>query len=906
MRIPTLKSVDAPTARHRWGHAVVALTVAAVGMAATLAVAGHQRTVLAENESRTLDANARNIGVQTRLHLSRYEDLLSSLQVLHHAEVRELSRSFGHSLALRLPDRRYPGYQAIVVASRTPSGPFASAVSAHIEPGGTTPQELGITADNGAVIAATMHQATVSAAPAVTPPLAPTPDGRGSENLIMWAPLYSKGPTPGPIAARRDASLGWVGVVIRADQFFAEALLRTADGVGTQVLTSGPEGMREITAHPVGFQPARGPERATSVTASGRVWTLRMQPLPGAGGGQTGQLVITIAGALLSLLAALFIGSLGRAKNRALRLAETKTGDLRRSEQRFRSLAAASPLGVFGLSADGQCEYANERLCELTGRSLKELHGPGLAGVYHVDDRGALRKAVTGGHDRASALRLRLTLPDGSLRWVKTHAAPLRDEHDVLTGWVGAVEDVTTEVQAQVAAQQLSSELAHQARHAHLTGLPNRTFLIEQLTHLIATENVDVAVLFCDIDRFKIVNDSLGHGAGDRLLISFAERLRAAVRPGDLVARFGGDEFVIGIVGATTTDLVTTQAQRIISALNRPMEVDGHEVMASVSMGIALSADGADAETLLTHADTAMYRAKARGKARYELFRATESSSAGESTLELEAQLRHAIDNDELRLFYQPIVSVKSQAVAGVEALVRWDHPERGFLPPGEFIPLAEESGLAGPLGTWVLREACAQLRRWEPLIAGRPSFSMSVNVSTRQLADPVFPTLVTTVLSEFDVDPSRICLEITETALLQDLDTADEALRRLRAIGVRIAVDDFGTGYSSLSHLKLLPIDVVKIDRSFVNDLGVDADNTAIVGAVIRLAGALGLTSVAEGVQERDQLNWLSSMGCDLAQGFFIAMPEPAEVVSLLMADGVVVDAPARNAVPSISPSGG
>ena len=594
--------------------------------------------------------------------------------------------------------------------------------------------------------------------------------------------------------------------------------------------------------------------------------------------------VVLVGGLLLSVLLASFFVVLGDAKNRALRLAHTTTHDLRRSEQRFRSLAASSPLGIFGLAADGGCEYANERLCELTNRTLTQLQGNGLSQAYHEDDRSALRKAVTGRSDRSSALRLRLLLPDGSLRWVKTHAAPLHDDSGNLTGWVGSVEDVTTEVQAQVASQQLSIELAHQARHDYLTGLANRPHFTDQIRVLLDSPDVEgVAVLFFDIDRFKVVNDSLGHDAGDRLLVAVADRLRGAVRRGDIAARFGGDEFVVGLVGVTDAEEAAAQAQRLLGALNHTMLVDASEVSVTVSIGVALSDRACSAESLVTRADTAMYEAKARGKARFELYRGADTAPARETTLELEHQLRHAIDSDELRVLYQPIVSVRTAAITGVEALVRWEHPQRGLLAPGEFIPLAEDSGLVLPLGAWVLRTACAQLQAWSAVVAQRP-FYVTVNVSARQLTDPAFPATVAATLSEFAVDPATICLEITESALLRDLDAAEKALQELRGVGVRIALDDFGTGYSSLTHLQRLPIDMLKIDRSFVSELGHNADNTAIVGAVIRLAAAMGMTSVAEGVEDAEQAEWLTSLGCELAQGFYFARPQVPHVIGLLL----------------------
>jgi diguanylate cyclase (GGDEF)-like protein/PAS domain S-box-containing protein len=867
----------------------------AVGVSVSVTMSVHERRSVEATASKAFHDTAGNVSDQARLHMSRYEDLLASFQVAHRSSTDPSDESFGHLLGNKAEERPYPGYQAAIIKMRENTAPqFEDLRSMHVEPHRHSPASIGISERNRATLADAMQRAVDTGANAMSGPLALSPGDDGPVNLAVFAPLYRDGTTPESVRDRRLAFVGWVGVVFRADQMFSEVLARSANGVGIEIFDGSPNDGQRIAVRPRGFTPFDGTVRLTAVPVPGKLWTLRIQPLPDHSGGRTAQIIL-IAGVLLSALLALFIGSLGRTKNHALRLAGTRTLDLRRSEQRFRSLATSSPLGIFGVSVNGECEYANERLCELTGRSLDELAGDGLAAAYHPDDRAALRKAVTKGAKAASALRLRIVLPDGSLRWVKTHAAPLRDEDDRLTGWVGSVEDVTTEVQAQVASQQLAAELAHQAHHDYLTGLGNRPHFTDQIDELLTVEDVGgAAVLFFDIDRFKVVNDSLGHDAGDRMLIAVAEQLLATIRPGDIAARFGGDEFVVGLVGVSDDETAVAEAQRLMDALNMRLMLDGHEVPVSVSMGVALPTPGADAEALLTRADSAMYRAKSRGKARVELYRASTPSRLENSTLEQERQLRHAIDNHELLVHYQPIVEIRGGAIMGAEALVRWQHPQRGLLAPGDFIPLAEESGLILPLGTVVLREACAQLRRWSDVVGSR-SFHMTVNVSARQLADPVFPSVVATALSDFGVDPAALCLEITESALLQDIDTAEQALRDLRRIGVLIAVDDFGTGYSSLSHLKQFPIDMLKIDRSFVSDLGRNADNTAIVGAVIRLAGALGLDVVAEGVEDADQADWLASMGCELAQGYFFARPQVAERIDVLLREPAA--APARAA---------
>jgi diguanylate cyclase (GGDEF)-like protein/PAS domain S-box-containing protein len=879
MRTSTEHTTLAPTARQRWGHLVLAALVLVAGVGATATMSVQEQRTATATRIRTFEANAGNVDDQIKLQLSRYADLVASFQALHQAEGAAAANHFAHDLAVRVPERGLAGYQATVVQMGSPRAAAAAHLrSAHVEPHGMSLDVLGLTtAANRAANDEAMRKASRSGDPTITRPLQLA---GGRTNLALWVPLFD-----GQLAAASNvAPAGWVGVVFQAGPFFNETMGGAGSTIGGELIDGTPRFAEPLAVRPPGFVTGAGPLREAAILAPGRLWTVRMQPLqlPARGAGTSG--IILVSGLLLTVLLALIVALLGGSKNRAMRLAQHATLDLRTSEQRFRSLAMSSPLGVFSLSAEGSCEYANYRLCELTGRSAQELLGSGLTGIYHPDDRAALRKAVTGDLDRASALRLRLQLADGSLRWVKTHAAPLRDKDDQLTGWVGSVEDVTTEVQAQIAAQQLSVELTRQARHDHLTGLPNRAYFGEQLNDLLAGGQTRVCVLFFDLDRFKVVNDSLGHTAGDRLLQLFAQRIRESVRPEDLTGRFGGDEFVVALLGIDDPEVAVAQAQRLINALNTTMVLDDHELLVSVSMGVALSDGCTDAETLVVHADTAMYRAKARGKARYELYRPALPSVTGESTLEMERQLRVAIESDQLRLLYQPIVSVGTGAIVGVEALVRWEHPERGLLAPVDFVPLAEESGLIVQLGTWVLREACSQLQQWQGLIHDGPQFTMSVNVSARQLADPQFPAVVEAALCDHAVDPAALCLEMTETALLEDLEAVDEVLRALRDVGLRIAVDDFGTGFSSLSHLKLLPVDVIKIDRSFVADLGIDSDTTAIVGAVIRLAGALGLTSVAEGVEELDQLNWLGSLGCDLAQGYLLARPQPASAVASML----------------------
>jgi diguanylate cyclase (GGDEF)-like protein len=386
-----------------------------------------------------------------------------------------------------------------------------------------------------------------------------------------------------------------------------------------------------------------------------------------------------------------------------------------------------------------------------------------------------------------------------------------------------------------------------------------------------------VAVLFVDVDRFKVINDSLGHGAGDRLLATLAERMRHALRPTDVLARFGGDEFVLVCEDFSGERDVAALADRLLDVLGQRTDIDGRGVVVDVSIGVAVtSSAAARAEDLVRDADAAMYRAKGRGGGSWELFD-EELRAHAVARLDVEDALRRALDGGQLRVFYQPVVTLDERPVSA-EALVRWQHPVRGLISPADFIPLAEETGLIVPLGRFVLEEACRQLARWRRADPALEGLAMAVNLSARQLADPGLCEWVRAVLERNALDPSSLCLEITESVLVDDAGTAAESLLALNELGVRLAVDDFGTGYSSLLSLRRFPVQELKLDRSFVSGLGRNDRDTAIVGSVIQLAHALGLLAVAEGVETEEQLASLRSLGCDRAQGYLWSPPVPAD----------------------------
>jgi len=424
------------------------------------------------------------------------------------------------------------------------------------------------------------------------------------------------------------------------------------------------------------------------------------------------------------------------------------------------------------------------------------------------------------------------------------------------------------------------------ARYDSLTALPNRSMFFEEVERAIARgrrHGAGFAVCFIDLDRFKTVNDTLGHAAGDELLQQMATRLRGAVRESDLVARLGGDEFVVLLEGGTGAAAITAVAHKLLAAIGRPLQVQGQQFLVTGSIGVArFPHDGEDAATLLKHADAAMYLAKDQGRNNLQFYTAALAEQAARQ-FELESTLRLALSRGELLLHYQPKIELASGRIIGAEALLRWQRPGRGLVPPLDFIPLAEERGLIVPIGRWVIHAACRQLAAWRE--SGLDAMPVAVNLSARQFASETLVDDVIDALAANAIAPRELEVELTESVLMTDPERAQRVLQQLHALGVRISIDDFGTGYSSLSYLKRFPADAVKIDRSFVQGLPADADDMAITGAVIAMAHSLGLGVVAEGVETEAQLGALRRLGCDEVQGYLMGRPMPARELATRLA---------------------
>jgi diguanylate cyclase (GGDEF)-like protein/PAS domain S-box-containing protein len=557
-------------------------------------------------------------------------------------------------------------------------------------------------------------------------------------------------------------------------------------------------------------------------------------------------------------------------------------GALRDSEERFRSAFEHAPIGMALADHQGRILRSNRAFARMLGREPADFSDLTIRDITHPDDwsdnADNIRRLFAGEIGDYS-LEKRYLHADGHVVWVALSVSAVRDANGDPLYMIGQVEDITER-------KAIGERLAHQAIHDPLTGLPNRTFFIDRVRKTMDRVNRRrhrVAVLFLDVDHFKVINDSLGHEAGDQLLLTIGHRLRRMLRPSDTVARFGGDEFTILCTDVDDPSSVRRLAERVLEEIARPVLLADNEVFVTASIGIACSGHGAETPgTLVRDADTAMYRAKDHGRNRAEFFDERSRARTLEH-LHTGNALHRALERGEFELHYQPILELETGRVIGFEALVRWRHPERGLVMPLEFIGLAEETGLIVPIGAWVLETACVQVASWQAARPDDQPLSISVNVSPRQLAEPSFPEQLEQVLGHSGIRPGTLWLEITETTLMHDTESAGSALRALRTQGIHLAVDDFGTGYSSLSHLKRFPIEALKIDQSFIRGLADNAEDAAIVTAVISLAHALGLSSTAEGVETPEQLAELRTLGCELAQGNLFAQPQPATLAGEL-----------------------
>ncbi|MDB4894670.1 MAG: hypothetical protein JWN15_932 [Firmicutes bacterium] len=593
--------------------------------------------------------------------------------------------------------------------------------------------------------------------------------------------------------------------------------------------------------------------------------------------------LLTAAACLIAdlLLALIWTRRIGQYVDQVSRTIE----EMRRKVADRENIMDTIPDIIYLLDVKGNLVHWNRHLEVVTGMSQAELMGQHVYALFATEDRPGIADAI-----RVGFAQGRFDVEGELLRKDRTtvlyhwRGAPLKDEQGRVVGITGAGRDISDR-------KSIAEQMAHQAFHDPLTSLPNRALFMDRLAHALVRPQRHtgiVAVMFLDLDRFKVINDSLGHQVGDQLLVAAGQRLQACLRRDDTVARLGGDEFAILLAEIEDFTDATSLADRISERLRAPFVCDGRELFVTASIGIAVGKPGHDQpDEILRDADLAMYQAKHKGKAQYQVFHPSMNTPTRER-IELEIELRRAVECGDFQVYYQPQVQLTTGKIVELEALIRWPHPRLGWVAAADFIPLAEETGLIVPIGQWIMEEACRQVHDWQADSSpSEPPLRVSVNLSARQFQHPRLVDEIARSLRRSGLDPTSLKLEITETVMMQDSDSTLLKLQQLKSIGIQLAVDDFGTGYSSLAYLKRFPVDTVKIDGSFVAGLGRSSEDTAIVHAVITVAQALDLTVTAEGVETESQVAQLLALGCDQAQGYYFARPLDADAMGRLLAVG-------------------
>ena len=823
--------------------------------------------------------------------------------------------------------QQFPGFHITELGpdglQTAPQHPFYNVVD-YVEPWQGNEAALGLNAGRNLQVRLAIDRILHTGRPSATDQLRLAQQPGQFSSFIMIMPVYRSG---APTATREERHQAWLGdtaAVIRTPHLVRTILqqhgLQDDEQLGLRVYAGDP-------GDPASLAFSSGPVRAGEPTPHwlhrwldfdylgstlrsfdvlGRTWHIRIDDAPRPFlADHLGSLCILLGGLLSSALAAAYVHALVQRSRRVQLLVDARTADLQRSNERLAEDVAARKRTeralqesdqrfrrLLALSSDWYWEQDTQfRFTNITGGFFEKGH------VAKENFLGRTRwectpelYASSAGREHIAQVQARLPFSnfeyaivgaDGVTRWFNTSGEPVYDAQGEFKGYRGTGSEITERKLAE-------QRIQHIAHHDVLTGLPNRVLLQDRLQQAIAYANrsgLPMWVVLIDLDRFKFVNDSLGHKAGDLLLQTVAQRLQSSVRESDTVARLSGDEFVAILSQYPDEQLSPAILERVMKALAQPVTLEGKEFFVTCSIGVAIyDADGTPAQHLIEHADIAMYSAKKQGRNSFQFYQ-PEMNDAAQERLQIEGALRNALERDEFVLHYQPQVDLESGAIVGIEALLRWQHPELGMVAPARFIGLAEETGLIVPIGAWVLRTACQQARAWHD--AGFGHLRVAVNLSARQFAQPDLLPSIAAALEETGLPPAALELELTESLFMHDVAQAVHLLYDLKALGVALSIDDFGTGYSSLSYLRNFPIDVRKIDRSFVNDIASDADDAAIVASVIALAHNLELRVIAEGVESEEQLDFLRRHGCNEIQGYYFSRPVEAGALQQMLLEG-------------------